>query len=78
MKDMTHIKDVWEFIDNYDTEEDLEKAFREIPSKFGSFEIVNKRTYKEDGYFEICHSYWDENLEYYNYVYHTIDYREEN
>lgn len=78
MKDMVHINDVWEFLDNYNTEEELEEAFGEIPSKFGSFDIVNKNTYEEDGYFEVCNSYWDNNLYDYNYSYHTVEYKEEN
>lgn len=70
---MKHINEVWEFLDNFHTKKDLEKAFGEIPSKFGSFEIVNTQTYEEDGYFEICNSYWDENVGDYDYDYHTVE-----
>ena len=70
---MKHISEVWEFLDNFHTKKDLEKAFGEIPSKFGSFEIVNTQTYEEDGYFEICNSYWDENVGDYDYDYHTVE-----
>ena len=70
---MKHIKDVWEFLDQFHTQKDLEKAFGEIPNKFGSFEIVNTETYKEDGFFEICNSYWDENVGDYDYDYHCVE-----
>lgn len=70
---MKHISEVWEFLDQFKTKEELEKAFGEIPNKFGSFEIINTKTYKEDGYFEICNSYWDENVGDYDYEYHTVE-----
>jgi hypothetical protein len=73
---MKHISEVWEFLDNFHTKKDLEKAFGEIPSKFGSFDIVNDKTYEEDGYFEICNSYWDENVGDYDYTYHTVEVEE--
>ncbi len=73
---MKHINEVWEFLDNFHTKKDLEKAFGEIPSKFGSFDIVNYKTYKEDGYFEICNSYFDENVGDYDYDYHTVEVEE--
>ena len=57
-----HIDDVWKYLDNFHTKEELEKAFGEIPSKFGSFYIVNKETYKQDGQIIICNSYWDGNI----------------
>jgi hypothetical protein len=70
---MKHISEVWEFLDQFHTKEDLEEAFGEIPNKFGSFEIVNDKTYEEDGYFEICNSYWDDNVGGYDYDYHTVE-----
>lgn len=72
-----HIHDCWEFFDQFQTVEELEEAFGEIPSKFGSFEIVNTKTYEEDGFFEICNSYWDENLGGYEYDYHCVDIKDE-
>ena len=73
---MKHISDVWKFLEQFHTEESLEKAFGEIPNKFGIFDIINHKTYKEDGFFEICNSYFDENVGDYDYVYHTIDVEE--
>ena len=70
---MKHINDVWEFLDQFKTKEELEKAFGEIPNKFGCFEIINTKTYKEDGYFEICNSYWDERIGDYDYDYHYVE-----
>jgi len=70
---MKHISEVWEFLDQFKTKEELEKAFGEIQNKFGSFEITNLSTAKEDGYFEICNSYWDENLGDYDYDYHCVE-----
>ena len=70
---MKHISEVWEFLDQFKTVEELEKAFGEIPSKFGSFEIINTETYEEDGYFEVCNSYWDENLGDYMHDYHCVE-----
>ena len=68
-----HIHDCWEFFDQFKTLEELEEAFGEIPSKFGSFEVVNISTYEQDGFFEICNSYWDENCGGYDYEYHCVD-----
>ena len=51
-----HIDEVWEYLNQFKTTEELEKAFGDIPSKFGSFTITDE---EEDG-FEICNSYWDE------------------
>ncbi len=70
---MKHINEVWEFLDQFHTKEKLEKAFGEIPSKFGSFEIVNTQTYEEDGYFEICCSIWNDDYAGYEYDYHTVE-----
>ena len=70
---MKHINDVWNFLDQYHTVEELEEAFGEIPSKFGSFDIINKRTVEEDGFIEICNSYWDIEMLDYEYDYHTIE-----
>lgn len=73
---MKHINDVWEFLDQYHTVEELEEAFGEIPSKFGAFEITNKSTCEEDGFVEICNSYWDIEMLDYEYDYHTIELEE--
>lgn len=71
-----HINDCWNYLDQFHTKETLEEAFGEIPSKFGSFDIVNTETYKEDGRFEICNSYWDKSVGDYDYDYHCVDYEE--
>lgn len=68
-----HINDVWEYLDQFKTVDELEEAFGEIPSKFGSFDITNKDTIKEDGWIEVCNSYWDGNIGEYEYDYHTIE-----
>lgn len=68
-----HINDVWEYLDQFKTVDELEEAFGEIPSKFGSFDIINKSTIEEDGRIEICNSYWDDNVGDYEYDYHTIE-----
>lgn len=73
---MKHINDVWNFLDQYHTVEELEEAFGEIPSKFGSFDITNRTTYKEEGFIEICNSYWDIEMLDYEYDYHTIELEE--
>lgn len=70
--EFNHINDCWEFLDQFKTPEELEKAFGEILSKFGSFGVVNPNTYKEDGQIEICNSYWNTNYMDYDYDYHTI------
>ena len=70
---MKHINDVWEFLDQFHTVEEIEEAFGEIPTKFGSFEITNRTTCKEEGFIEICNSYWDSNFLEYDYDYHCID-----
>lgn len=72
MKPVEHINEVWEYLDQFKTPEELEEAFGEIPSKFGSFEVVNPNTYKEDGQIEICNSYWNTQYMDYDYDYHTI------
>ena len=72
-----HIHDCWEFFDQFQTLEELEEAFGEIPSKFGSFEVVNTSTYEQDGFFEICNSYWDDNCGCFDYAYHCVDIEEE-
>ena len=69
----THINDVWEFLDQFNTLEDLENACSEIPSKFGSFEVVNKDSYKDDGHFDICNSFWCDGINGYEYDYHCVD-----
>lgn len=68
-----HIDDCWNYLDQFKTEEELEEAFGEIPSKFGSFDIVNIGTYEEDGCFEICNSYWDKEVGDYDYDYHYVN-----
>lgn len=68
-----HINDVWEYLDQFKTVDELEEAFDEIPSKFGSFDIINKSTIEEDKRIEICNSYWDDNVGSYEYDYHTIE-----
>jgi len=70
---MKHISEVWNYLDQFHTIDELEEAFGEIPNKFGSFEITNLKTYEEDGCFEICNSYWDEQLGDYEYDYHCVD-----
>lgn len=71
--EFNHIEDVWEFLDQFHTEEELEEAFGEIPNKFGSFDIVNRDTYEEEGLIEICNSYWNKNIGDYDYDYHCIE-----
>lgn len=73
METMNHINDVWEYLDQFKTPEELEEAFGDIPSKFGSFEVVNRTTYKEDGVIEICNSYWNTNYMDYDYDYHCVE-----
>jgi len=68
-----HINDCWDYLDQFKTKDELEEAFGEIPSKFGSFDIVNINTYKEDGCFEICNSYWDKDVGDYDYDYHCVN-----
>lgn len=68
-----HINDVWEYLDQFKTVEELEEAFGEIPSKFGGFDIINYNTIEEDERIEICNSYWDNNMGSYDYAYHTIE-----
>ena len=72
MTNFNHINNVWNYLDQFHSINDLEIAFGNIPSKYGSFEIVNKDTYKEDGYFEICNSYWSNQYNDYQYDYHCI------
>lgn len=67
-----HINDIWNYLDQFKTIDEIEEAFGELPSKFGSFDIINKDTIKEDERIEICNSYWDDNLGGYEYDYHTI------
>lgn len=69
---MKHINDVWEYLDQFKTVEELEEAFGEVPSKFGGFDIVNRNTIEEDKCIEICNSYWDDNMGSYDYAYHCI------
>lgn len=54
-RSFNHFDEVWEYLNQFKTKEELEKAFEDIPSKFGSFFITHE---EEDG-FEICNSYWD-------------------
>lgn len=72
-----HIDEIWDYLDQFKTKEELEEAFGDIPSKFGSFEIVNWKTYKEEGYFELCNSYWDKNTNDFDYDYHCIYFKNE-
>ena len=73
MKEMLHINDVWNYLDQFNTVAELEEAFGNIPTKFGYFEITNMSTYKEDGDVEICNSYWNDDVSGYEYDYHTIE-----
>lgn len=68
-----HINDVWGYLDQLKTIDELESAFGEIPSKFGSFDITNRDTCEEDGYADICNSYWDDNSGGYDYDYHCVE-----
>lgn len=73
MINFKHINDVWDYLDQFKTFEGLDEAFGVIPAKFGDFEIANLKSYEIDGYFEICNSYWDDNMSGYEYDYHTIE-----
>jgi len=70
---MKNIEEVWNFLDQFHAQEELEKALRTIPSDFGSFEIINLETFKEDGHFEICNSFWDKIDNDYVYEYHCVE-----
>lgn len=72
LQEFDHISKCCEYLDQFKTLEELKEHLEDLPSKFGSFEIINEDTYKEDGCFEICNSYWDENVGDYDYDYHTI------
>ena len=72
MKQFEHISEVWDFLDNFKTPDEMEEAFGEIPRKFGSFDITNTSTYQKEGFIEICNSYFDENVGDYDYDYHTV------
>jgi len=72
-KRLNHISEVWKYLCQFKTKEELEKAFETLPyKKWGSFDITNLSTYEQDGFFEICNSYWDENLGEYQYDYHCV------
>lgn len=67
-----HLNDVWDYLDQFTTVEDMEEALGEIPNKFGSFDIINGPTVEEDGFIEICNSFWDRHYGDYDYAYHTV------
>ena len=67
-----YIDEIWDYLSQFKTKTELEEAFEDIPSKFGSFEIVNLQTYEEEGYFELCNSYWNKNTNEYDYDYHCV------
>ena len=73
------LNDVWNYIDSIklvnDADESiliLDEAFKEIPAKFGGFEVINRSTAEEERRIEICNSYWNTNYMDYDYDYHTI------
>ena len=68
-----HVNDVWNYLDQFKDPDELEEAFGEIPNKFGSFEIINKDTYKEDKCIEIENQYYDKALGEFETDYHTVD-----
>lgn len=72
MKQFEHISEVYEFFDGFKTPEALERAFEEVPAKFGAFDITNRTTYEKEGFIEICNTYFDKNIGDYDYDYHTV------
>lgn len=68
-----HINDVWNYLDQFKTVGEVQEAIGEIPNKFGGFDIMNEYTVEEDGFIEVCNSYWDIHYNDYDYCYHTID-----
>lgn len=73
--EFVHINDVWDFLDNFKTVREMEEAFEEIPSKFGSFSIINEYEVTVDGCMEIENTYWDDHTGEYEYDYHTVNIR---
>lgn len=66
-KEFNHISEVWKYLDQFKTPNELESAFGEIPNKFGTFYIDNEMTYEEDGFIQLVNTYWDENVgDYFN------------
>ena len=72
MKNFKHIGEVYDFFDTFNTPEELERAFDEVPAKFGAFDITNMTTCKKEGFIEICNTYYDKNIGDYEYDYHTV------
>ena len=67
-----HISEVYEFFDAFKTPEALERAFDEVPSNFGAFDITNRTTCEQEGFIEVCNTYFDKNIGDYDYDYHTV------
>lgn len=72
MKQFEHISEVYEFFDGFKTPEALERAFDKVPAKFGAFDITNRTTCEQEGFIEICNTYFDKNIGDYDYDYHTV------
>ncbi len=68
-----HIKDIWNYLDNFKTPDELKKAFENIPYQFGDFSITNEDTYKDDEYIVINNHYYDNCLNEYEDDFHCID-----
>ena len=67
MREFKHIEEVWDYLSQYKTLKGLKMAISNIPSRFGSFEIRNEKEYKEDNCFEIINTYYDKNIDDYDY-----------
>lgn len=65
---MKHISEVWELLGNCKTEEELEDAIGEIPSKFGLFYIDRK----DGDTVTVTNTYYDEQLQ--DYFQERVDF----
>lgn len=68
-----HINDVWDYLDNAESLKDLNVRMGNIPNKFGTFDIINEESWKEDGCIEIVNAYYDDNIGEMQEEYHTVD-----